>query len=97
MDFENVEKKDGTDLFVKNLRQELFKKLSEYQRTLNYMCLDAPLGVLCLPDHVENILSANGCLRVYDIVNLDLGEVEGLDDSSIREITSRVEEFFPMS
>lgn len=90
--------KDGfeNDLELENLRRELRKSFDNYQKTLMYLSGDAPLAVLCLPPASENILSSHGCLRVYDLFNLDLTKVKGFGKVRIRELTTRLDQFFAM-
>ncbi len=85
------------DMELAKIRKEVFDKLKEYQKTMTYMVADAPIAVLCLPKTIERKLLADSCLRVYDLLDRDLTEIEGLDDVSIGDLTSRLNQFFSMS
>lgn len=93
---ETVNQKIEYELQMKKLRDEVIKKFGEYKNTLNYMAADAPLGVLCLPTAIENALLAHGCLRVYDLFDLDFTEVKGLGVTRIRNLTTRLDQFLSM-
>lgn len=78
------------------LREQVSKKFNEYRTTLNYMAADAPIGTLCLPPVIENALLAHGCLRIYDLFDLDFTEVKGLGVRRVGELTSSLDKFFSM-
>ena len=78
------------------LREQVSKKFNEYRTTLNYMAADAPIGTLCLPLVIENALLAHGCLRIYDLFNLNFTEVKGLGVRRVEELTSSLDKFFSM-
>lgn len=84
------------DLKMKKIREEVLKSFSEYRKTLNYMSADAPIGVLCLPKSIENILINNGYLRVYDLFDANFTEIKGLGKTRIGEITACVDQFLTM-
>ncbi len=84
------------DMKMQKLREELAKSFANYQKTMMFLLADAPLGVLCLPTVIENILLAHGCLRVYDLFNVDFVDVKGLGEARIRELTTRLDQFFSM-
>lgn len=91
-----VEKHFESELDMKKLREELLKCYSDYQKTISYMVADAPIEALCLPKATENILLSNGLLRVYDLFNMDFTKIKGLGSVRIRDLTSRLEQFFSM-
>lgn len=96
---ENIESvKDNIEyeMQLKKIKEEVVKKLEDYRKTINFMAADAPLGVLCLPKVIETALLGHGCLRIYDLFNLDFTEVKGLGVTRIRDLTSRLDEFFSM-
>ncbi len=84
------------DMQMTKIREELFKRLAQYHNVINIMAADAPLSVLCLPASVEKILSSNGLDRIYDLFSCDFTKIEGLSESRIRDLTSRVEQFLAM-
>lgn len=84
------------DLDSKKIKEELLKKLEEYRKAMKLMAADAPLGILCLPKVIEKALLDHGCLRVYDLFNLDFTEVKGLGETRIRDLTSRLDQFISM-
>lgn len=81
---------------LKKVREEVLKKMQGYRKTLAYMAADAPIGILCLPKSIENILLANGCLRVYDLFDRDFTEIKGFGEARSRDLTARLDEFFAM-
>ncbi len=81
---------------MRKIREEVSKKFTEYRTTLNYMASDAPISILCLPPAIENALSAHGCLRIYDLFDLDFTTVKGLGVRRIGDLTSSLDKFFSM-
>lgn len=81
---------------MRKVREEVAKKFVDYRKTLNYMATDAPIEVLVLPKAIENALLAHGCLRIYDILNLDLTEVKGLGTRRIGDLTASLDKFLSM-
>jgi hypothetical protein len=88
---------DENTINIQKLNEELKKNFEMYKQNMMLMSLDAPLGVLCLPKVVENLLVRNGCKRVYDIFNLDLAEIKGLGRNRLSILTSRLDEFVCVS
>ncbi len=84
------------DRKMQKIREELAKKFNDYRNTLNYMAADAPISILCLPTAIENCLLDHGCLRIYDLFDLDFTEVKGLGASRIRNLTTSLDKFFSM-
>ena len=82
---------------VKDTAESWKKDFAHYRKTLCYMEANAPVGVLCLPPVVENILIREGCLRVYDLLNRDLAKIKGLGRERIRLLTARLDEFLSVS
>jgi len=80
--------------------QEINKKLVEslhnYKKTMAYMLGDAPIETLCLPKATQKLLISAGCLRVYDLFDCDFTKIEGFSDVTIRDLTSRVNQFLSM-
>ena len=88
----NKNKKIHDKQMVK-IAKDLDKSIKNYRNTLKFMAADVPISMLCLPKTIESILVSNGCLRVYDIFNMELTKIKGLGDIRIREITLRLENF----
>jgi len=77
---------------------ENFKKdLAHYRKTICYLEGNVPIQVLCLPTVIEKSLINDGCLRVYDLINRDLGKIKGLGKGRLRLLASRLDEFFTVS
>jgi hypothetical protein len=89
---ENIEH----DLKMKKIKEDVLKSFSEYRNTITFMAADAPIAILCLPAVIENALLNHGCLRVYDLLNLDFTKVKGLGIARIRHLTTSLDEFFSM-
>jgi hypothetical protein len=81
---------------MRKIREHVSQKFDEYRTTLNYMAADAPIGTLCLPRVIENALLAHGCLRIYDLFNLDFTEVKDLGVRRIGYLTACLDKFFSM-
>ncbi len=95
-DIENLDNNFENEMRLQKLREEVLKKFSEYRTTLNFMAADAPISILCLPTAIETALLAHGCLRVYDLFDCDFIKVKGLGVRRIRDLTSRLDQFFSM-
>lgn len=93
---EEVNNKIENEQQMKKIREEVLKKFENYRKTLNYMAADAPIGILCLPKKVENILLDNGLLRIYDLFDCDFTKIKGLGISRIGDLTSCLDKFFSM-
>lgn len=78
------------------LRKDVLEKFEGYRTTLNYMAADAPLEILCLPPAIHKALLNHGCLRVYDVFDLDFTKVKGLGVTRIRDLTACLDQFFSM-
>ncbi len=81
---------------IKKLNKNILKSLNNYRKTITYLTADAPIGILCLPTVIENILIRADCLRVYDLLNRDLAKIKGLSDRRLALLTSRLNEFIAM-
>ncbi len=93
---DNINTNFEFDIDMQKLRVEVIKKFDEYRSTMNFLAADAPIEILCFSDIVNKILKENGCLRVYDLFNLDLVEIKGLGEVRIKQITARLDQFFSM-
>lgn len=93
---ENVKNNLEYDQQMKKIREEVKERFKFYEKTLKYMASDAPLGILCLPTAIEKALIAHGCLRVYDLFDLDFTEVKGLGTIRIGHLTACLDQFFAM-
>ena len=93
---ENVNNNFEQEVKLEKIKEEVLKKFSEYRKTIAYMAADAPIGILCLPPVIMNALLAHGCLRVYDLFNMDFTKVKGLGVSRIRDLTACLDQFFSM-
>lgn len=81
---------------IKVIREEILKKFEDYRKTVNYMAADAPIGVLVLPEVIHNLLTENGCRRIYDLFDCDFTKIKGFGVVRIRYLTARLDEFFSM-
>ncbi len=84
------------DEMIKRLREEIVKKFYEYKTTLNFMASDAPIAILCLEPAIETALLNSGCLRIYDLFDLDFTKIKGLGEIRIKRLTSRMDQFLSM-
>ena len=76
---------------------DLTKDIAYYRETLHYMGANVPIEVLCLPKSIENLLISDGCLRVYDLINLDFTKIKGLGIKRARLLSSRLDQFFSVN
>mgnify|MGYP001602327737 CR=1 FL=1 len=91
-----TEKEEYVNVPLQIIKEKVLINLDNYQKVMTLMLGDAPIGVLCLPKVIENALSSDGCVRVYDIFNRDLTKIKGLGTKRIGELTSRLDEFLSM-
>lgn len=87
----------GSMITRDEIKVKLLENLKNYRNMMNLLAGDAPISVLCLPKIIEKLLIGNGCLRVYDMLNCNLGEIKGLTNASVNMITARLEQFRSMS
>ena len=84
------------DEIIKKINAQLLESLNNYRNTLSYMAGDAPIGVLCLPKVIENILIRNGYTRIYDLFSADLTKIKGLGEARRRDLTASLNQFIPV-
>lgn len=95
-DDENVIHTFEQDIDLAKLKKELAKRFEDYQKTMDFMLQDAPIGVLCLPEKIEKILLDQGFLRIYDLFNVDLIEIKGIGVNRVKQLTACLDKFFSM-
>ncbi len=93
---ENVNNNFEYDIDMAKLKQELRQKFSDYQKTMKFMLADAPIEILCLQPALQNILTDQGFLRVYDLFDVDLVKIKGLGVVRVKQLTSSLDKFFSM-
>lgn len=79
--------------FVTKVNKELAKSIENYKKVMSFMVGDVPIQALCLDKKTESILLKNGFLRVFDLFNLDLTEIEGIGKLRSQRLASRLHEF----
>lgn len=84
------------EIKMQKLREELSKSFENYKNTMRMLTADAPIETLCLPSTIEKILLNHGCLRIYDLVDLDFTKIEGLKPVRIRNLTTSLNQFLSM-
>jgi hypothetical protein len=84
------------DKQMQKIKEEIVKSFGRYRETLTFMAADAPISILNLPKPIETILINNGCLRIYDMFNMDFTKIKGLGATRIRQLTTCIDEFFSM-
>lgn len=77
-----------------DVNDEMRKNMEHYRKTLMFLGGNVPIEALCLPKSLENLLIRAGCLRVYDMINLDLTKIKGLGRKNRALLSSRLDEFF---
>lgn len=84
------------DAEMRKIKEEIIKRFAEYNKLLEIMAMDAPIGILCLPPAIEKILLDNGFLRVFEITNADFTKIKGLGAVRIRQLMTCLDHFFSM-
>ena len=84
------------ELELAKIRKEVAEQYKSYQSTLKYLACDAPIEVLCLNEALNNILLANGFLRVYDLFDMDFTKIKGIGVRRSRDLTASLDQFFSM-
>ncbi len=92
----NDERHIEKEKLMQQIREKVMQSLLEYNKTISYLSSDAPIASLCLPKKTEKILLNSGYLRVYDLFNCDFTKIEGLNASSIGDLTARLNQFVPV-
>lgn len=77
----------------KDSQDKLKEDLAHYRNVMHYLGANVPIGCLCLPIELENLLVRDGCLRVYDLINRDLTKIKGIGKRRLDLLTSRLDEF----
>lgn len=80
----------------KKINKEMGASIKQYKKTMSYMAGDAPIGVLGLPKCIETILTNQGFLRVYDLLDTDLIKIKGIGKSRVQRLASSLNEFLPI-
>jgi len=94
--FENVNNNIEESVNIEKLRKELLEKFQNYNKTLTYLAADAPISTLCLPKATEALLLKSGCVRIYDLFNMDLTKIKGIGSVRLRHLTTRLDQFVSM-
>lgn len=81
---------------IVKINKKFLESLENYRKLLKIMGGDMPIECLCLPKKSEKVLISYGFLRIYDLINADFSKVEGLNDVAMRDLTSRMDQFFSM-
>ncbi len=94
--FQDDQKNILSDLVREKIAKQMNESFEKYNKTLYMMSMDAPISVLCLPKKIEKALLAQGCDRIFSLININFTEIKGLSDLSIKGLTSRLDEFLSM-
>lgn len=79
------------------VKKDLIKKNFErYRNVMKYMEADLPIECLCLPKVIEKKLISAGCLRVYDMFDLDFTKIKGVGRTREAIIRSSLDQFITM-
>ena len=79
------------------VNEELKKALGVYRSNIMMMSLDVPISALCLSKKVEQILARHNVHRLYDLINRDLTEIEGISSDTARNLTTSLDQFLSMT
>jgi hypothetical protein len=93
---ENSETVLEAEIQAKKIKEEIAKALLNYQNTIVHLACDAPISILCLSKKIEKVLLANGLSRVYDLLDRNLIEIEGLDEIGARDLATSLNKFIAM-
>ncbi len=77
--------------------RKIAEDLERYRKIMVYLQGDLPIKSLCLPKVIENKLIGMGCLRVYDVIDMDLAKVKGLGSRRRALLSSTINEFLSIS
>ena len=77
--------------------KKIAQDFERYRKIIQTLQGDVPIQTLCLPSRTEKILIRSGCLRVYDVINMDLTKIKGLGNSGRAFLASRLNEFLSVS
>lgn len=94
--FENLTTEKLEEMRMKKLKEELTKSFESYKKVMKFLETDAPIEILGLSGGTVKKLLAHGCLRVYDLFDLDFTKVKGLGKIRISELTTCLDQFFSM-
>ncbi len=94
--FEEIDYEKLDEQTKGKIKADLLKKFSEYQTFMSMLGADGPIEILCLPKTIEKILLRNGCVRVYDLFNMDFTKIKGLGIKRIGHLTTCLDQLFPM-
>ena len=84
------------DMLKNKIKEEVLKKLVEYNNTMQFMATDAPIEVLCLPKQIERALLNAGITRIFELLNCNLREIKGLGVARVNRLTASLNEFIAM-
>ncbi len=82
---------------VRKINKKLVESLGNYQKMMEYMAADLPVQCLCLPKRYEKALLSNGLLRIFELFDLNLVEIEGIGVVGARDITASLNKFISVS
>lgn len=82
--------------FVNEIKKKTLDSYKDFRKMTRYLAADAPIAILCLPKTVEKLLINSDILRIYDLFDLDLTKIEGLTDTGVNVITTRLQNFISM-
>ena len=85
------------DNYNNRLREDFEKSLVHYRTLMSFMGSDLPIGCLCLPTAIENLLDKQGYTRLYDLIGHDLSKIKGLGSKRSAILATRLNEFFSVS
>lgn len=81
----------------KVLAEALKREAQRYAEVMRRMEADVPVEALCLRKRTESLLLEHGILRVFELLDFDLTEIEWLDAVARRDLTARLHQFLSMS
>lgn len=81
---------------AKTINKKLLKCLDEYKKIIFKMSYDLPIEILNIKCKTKKLLRNKKIARVYEILDLNLTEIEWLDDVTRRDLTSALNQLFPM-
>jgi hypothetical protein len=74
--------------------EKLSEEFEYYRNILSFLGGNAPIGVLCLPKHLQNKLIKAGFTRLVDLMTNDFRKIKGIGNISQTLLTSRLDQFF---
>lgn len=72
---------------------QLDRDLKHYRHVLGFLGANAPIECLCLPKNINDLLRANKVTLVFDLIDCDIRDLNGIGRQKGDIIRARLDEF----